>query len=90
MSVLYLAAAQAIYNFALRPQGIRSSVEFHDALCTCKLGAAKYGERVGPEIKPATVNFDLGLFGLAPLPLIQKLFYINFLISLDLEIVNSR
>ena len=84
MSVLYLAAAQAIYNFALRPQGIRSSVEFHDALCTCKLGAVKYGERVGPEIKPATVNFDLGLFGL---PLIQKLFYI---ISLDLQIVNSR
>ena len=43
LSVLYLVTAHAI---CLR--GIRSSVEFHDALCTCKLGAAKYGERIGP------------------------------------------
>ena len=48
ISVQYLVAAQAIYNFAPRLRGIRSSVEFRDALCTCKLGAVKYGERVGP------------------------------------------
>ena len=30
-------------HFALRPSGIRSSVEFREALCACKLGA---GERV--------------------------------------------
>ena len=34
----------AIYNFALRPLDIWSSVEFHDTLRTCELGAAKYGE----------------------------------------------
>ena len=45
---IYLAAAQAIYNFILRCQGIRSAAEFRDILCTCKLGAAKYDERVGP------------------------------------------
>ena len=45
--------------------------EFRDALCTCKLRAAKYGERVGPakQVKHATTaNFDLGLSGLSPLP----------------------
>ena len=45
MSVPY---PQAIYNFAPRVQGICSCVEFREALCTCKLRAAKYGERVGP------------------------------------------
>ena len=49
---VYLAAAQAIYYFAFRPQGIRSSVEFCDALCAYKLGAAKYGERVGTTNQP--------------------------------------
>ena len=48
ISVLYLVAAQAIYNLAPRLRDIRRSVEFHDTLYTCKLGAAKYGERVGP------------------------------------------
>ena len=46
--VLYLAATLAIYNFALRPRGIGSSVEFRDALCTYKLGTAKNGERDCP------------------------------------------
>ena len=44
ISALYVVAAQAIYNFTLCPQGICSSVEFCDALCTCKLGAVKYDE----------------------------------------------
>ena len=38
LSVLYLVAKQAIYNFAVRPRGICNSVEFRDAFCTCKLG----------------------------------------------------
>ena len=45
MLVLYLVAVQAIYNFTPRLRGIRSYVEFCDA---CKLGPAKYSERVGP------------------------------------------
>ena len=48
MSVLYQVAARAIYNFFLRPQGIHSSVEFHDVIFTCKLGTAKHGESAGP------------------------------------------
>ena len=44
MSILYLVAAQAIYNFTPHLQDICSCVQFRDALCTCKLGAAKYGE----------------------------------------------
>ena len=47
MSVLYQVAARAIFNFVLRPQGIHSSVEFHDVIFTCKLtklGTAKHGE----------------------------------------------
>ena len=48
MSILYLVAARAIYNFYSRLQGICSCVQFRDALCTCKLGAAKYSEQVGP------------------------------------------
>ena len=47
MSLLYLVAVQAIFNFAVRPQGI-CSVEFHDTLCTYKLEAAKYGKQVSP------------------------------------------
>ena len=47
ISVPYLVAVQAIYNFALRPQGIRSSVEFRHTLFTSKLGAAKYDEWAG-------------------------------------------
>ena len=46
MSVLYLVAAQAIYNFAPHLRGIRSCVQFRDALCKRKLGVAKYGEQV--------------------------------------------
>ena len=48
ISVLYLVAVQAIYNFALRLQGICSCVHFRDTFSTCKLGAEKYGEWVGP------------------------------------------
>ena len=51
ISVLYLVSAQAIYNFAPCLRGICSCIEFRDTLCTCKLGAAKYGERVGPATK---------------------------------------
>ena len=65
-SVLRLVAVLAIYNFAPHLRGIRSCVEFHDALCGCKLGAAKYGKRVGP-------GNQLQLSGLAPLPHIWKL-----------------
>ena len=66
---------QAIYNFALRPRGIRSSVELLDTLCTRKLRAAKYGQV--KESLPQTnySEFDLGLFGLAH---VQKLLFINF------------
>ena len=46
MSVLYLVAVQAIYNFAPRLRGIHSCVQFRDALCKRELGAAKYGVRV--------------------------------------------
>ena len=42
--VLYPVAAQATDNFASHLWGICSCVEFCDALCTCKLGAAKFGE----------------------------------------------
>jgi len=38
ISVLYLVAKQAIYNFPVRPRGICNSIEFRDAFCTCKLG----------------------------------------------------
>ena len=46
--VLYLVAAQAIYQFAPCLRGIHSFVKFCDALHTCKLRAAKNGEWVGP------------------------------------------
>ena len=39
-------AAQAIRNFAACLWGIPSFFEFCEALCTCKLGAVKYGEWV--------------------------------------------
>ena len=74
--VLYLAAAQAIYNFALRPRGINSSVEFCDALCTCKLRAVKYGESWSH--KPTAVNFDLDFLDLRPFRTTKKLLFINF------------
>ena len=48
MSVLYLLAAQAIYNFTPHLRDICSCVQFRDALCKRKLGAAKYGDRVSP------------------------------------------
>ena len=75
ISVLYLVAAQAIYNFAPCLRGICSCVEFRDSLCTCKLRAAKYSERVGPTNHATTANFDLGLSGLVPLLHIRKLFF---------------
>ena len=66
MSVLYLVAVQVIYNFAPRLIGICSCVEFRDALCTCKLGAAKYGERVSPanQLQQTLIldSLDLRLF----------------------------
>ena len=42
ISVIYLVAAQAIYNFAPRLRGIYSCTEFRDGLHACNLGAAKY------------------------------------------------
>ena len=48
ISVLYLVALQAIYNFVPRLCDICSCVEFREALCTCKLRDAKYGEQVSP------------------------------------------
>ena len=52
ISEQYLVAAQAIYNFAPCLSGICSSVEFCDVHCTCKLGAARYGERASPANQP--------------------------------------
>ena len=63
MLVLYLVAVQVIYNFAPHRIGICSCVEFRNALCTCKLGAAKYGEQVGPANQlQQTLILDLRLF----------------------------
>ena len=55
LSCNVMVAAQAIHNFAPRLRGICSCIEFRDALCTCKLGAAKYGERVGSATNYSTL-----------------------------------
>ena len=44
-------------------QGILSSVEFQDTLCTCKLGAPIDVQWVSWSHKPTTANFDFGLSG---------------------------
>ena len=43
-----IPSSSASFLQFLHTQGICSSVEFCDTLLTCKLGAAKYGERAGP------------------------------------------
>ena len=63
MSVLYLVAVQAIYNFAPRLRGIHSCVQFRDALCKRELGAAKYGAQVSHAKQTLILDsLDLCLF----------------------------
>ena len=45
-----------LYNIAPRLRGICSCIEFRDALCTCKLGTAKDGKRVGPANQPVYIQ----------------------------------